>query len=31
MRGNVGSLKRDLVKLAVYYKTFGKNVEFKME
>ena len=25
MRGNVGSLKRDLI----MYKTFGKNVEFK--
>ena len=28
VRGNVGSLKRDFNKLAMY-KTFGKNVEFK--
>ena len=30
MRGNVGSLKRDYVKFAMY-KAFGKNVEFKKE
>ena len=28
MRGNVGSLKRDLI-IMTMYKTFGKNVEFK--